>query len=92
MTIWLKYLGQGDYKAYLHKKTSFEFGNQEMYIGAIQQILEKLPVSEKQPTSGLGSGPEIEKLTMQKLRVKYIHPQSFIQIYCVVSEEKRDQP
>ena len=28
MTIWLKYLGQGAYM-----KTSFEFGNQEMYIG-----------------------------------------------------------
>ena len=52
----------------------------------------QLPVSEKQPTSGFGSEPEIEKLTMQKLRVKYIHPQSFIQIYRVVSEEKRDQP
>ena len=52
----------------------------------------QLPVSEKQPTSGLRSEPEIEKLTMQKLRVKYIHPQSFIQIHRVVSEEKRDQP
>ena len=52
----------------------------------------QLPVSEKQPTSGLGSEPEIEKLTMQKLRVKYIHPQSFIEIYRVVSEQKRDQP
>ena len=45
-----------------------------------------------QSTSGLRSEPEIEKMTMQKLRVKYIHPQSFIQIYRVVSEEKRDQP
>ena len=35
MTIWLKYWGQGAYM-----KTSFEFGNQEMYIGDIQQILE----------------------------------------------------
>ena len=52
----------------------------------------QLPVSEKQSTSGLRSEPEIEKLTMQKLRVKYIHPQSFIQIYRVVSEEKKDQP
>ena len=52
----------------------------------------QLPVSEKQSTSGLRSKPEVEKLTMQKLQVNYIHPESFIPIRLVVSEEKRDQP
>jgi len=52
----------------------------------------QLPVSEKQSTSGLRSKPEVEKLTMQKLKVNYIHPESFIPIRRVVSKEKRDQP
>ena len=52
----------------------------------------QLPVSEKQLTSGLRSKPEVWKLTMQKLRVNCIHPQSFIRIHLAVSEEKRDQP
>ena len=40
----------------------------------------KLPVYQKQPTSGLRSKPEVEKLTLQKLKVNCTHPQSFIQI------------
>ena len=40
----------------------------------------QLPVSEKQSTSGMRSKPEIEKLTLQKLRVNCIHSENFIQI------------
>ena len=40
----------------------------------------QLPVSEKQLTSGLGSIPEVEKLTLLKPRVNCIHPPSFIRI------------
>ena len=40
----------------------------------------QLPVSEKQSTSGLRSKPEVEKLTMQKLKVNCIHLPSFVQI------------
>ena len=47
----------------------------------------QLPVSEKQSTSGLRSKPEVEKLTMQKLRVNCIHPQSFIRFHLVVYKE-----
>ena len=47
----------------------------------------QLPVCEKQPASGLRSKPEVEKLTMQKLRVNCIHPQSFIRFHLVVYKE-----
>ena len=40
----------------------------------------QLPVSEKQPTSGLGSIPEVEKFTLPKPRVNCIHPPSFIRM------------
>ena len=40
----------------------------------------QLPVSEKQSTSGMRSKPEIEKLTLQKLRVNCMHSENFIQI------------
>ena len=33
-----------------------------------------IPVSEKQPTSGLRSKPEIEKLTLHQFRVNYAPP------------------
>ena len=41
----------------------------------------QLPVREKQPTSGLRSETEVEKLTVQKLWVNCIHPQSFMKIH-----------
>ena len=47
----------------------------------------QLPVSEKQPISGLRSEPEIKKLTMHQFRVNCIHPPSFIQIGPRVQEE-----
>ena len=40
----------------------------------------QLPVSEKPLTSGLRSETEVETLTVQKLRVNCIHPQSFMKI------------
>ena len=40
----------------------------------------ELPVYEKQLISGLRSETEVKKLTLQKLRVNCIHPQSFIGI------------
>ena len=70
----------------------------ELYSPFVKHIFDfrfrllELPVSEKQPTSGLRSKPEVEKLAMQKLKVNCIHPQGFIPIRLVVSEEKRDQP
>ena len=46
----------------------------------------QLPVSKKQPTSGLGSKSEVENMTLHNFRVNSIHPQSFIQIGRRVSE------
>ena len=46
----------------------------------------QLPVYEKQLTSGSGSKPEVENMTMHNLMVNSIHPQSFIQIGMLVSE------
>ena len=70
----------------------------ELYSLFIKHIFDfrfrflELPVFEKQPISGLRSKPEVENLTMQKLGMNCIQPQSFIPIQLVVSEEKRDQP
>ena len=40
----------------------------------------QLPVREKQPTSGLRSETEVEKLTVHKFKVNPIHPESFMGI------------
>ena len=40
------------------------------------------------PISGLTSGPEVENMTLQKLRVNCIHPPSFILIGPAISEKK----
>ena len=46
----------------------------------------QLPVSKKQPTSGLRSKSEVENMTLHNVRVNSICPQSFIQIDPLVSE------
>ena len=46
----------------------------------------QLPVSKKQPTSGLRSKSEVENMTMHGFRVNSIHSQSFIPIGPLVSE------
>ena len=52
----------------------------------------QLPVSKKQPTSGLRSKSEVENMTLHNVRVNSIHPQSFIQIGPLVSEILRCTP
>ena len=40
----------------------------------------QLPVCEKQPTSGLRSETEVEKLTVQEFKVNSTHPESLMGI------------